>query len=79
MMNIRLILFMVLSVTMLSGCFTTFTGIGKSGDGEYYITTITEVSNGYQNGSYNVPGLKKCKSKTNGDLDCRFVSGSSSY
>ena len=50
---------------MVSGC-TSYAGIEKTDDGEFYIATNKQIFIVF-------PGVKKCKAAENGDLTCRKV------
>ena len=50
---------------MVSGC-TSYAGIERADDGDYYIATNKQIF-------IIFPGVKKCKADANGDLTCKKV------
>jgi len=82
MINIKLTVLAPALVFLLSGCFTSFTGITKVDKDEYYITTKAEGGNTsggveslffgtrYSSSVVFDTAVLRCKSQQNGDLEC---------
>lgn len=67
-MTIRSFLILIAGVVMLAGCSaTSYVGITKSGQGQYHIATVEGSGYAVTN------GVLACKSKQNGDLNCKKV------
>ena len=59
------IVLVILGLLIVTGC-TSYNGIVKAEDGDYYIITNKRFFGVH-------PGIKKCKAEDNGDLTCRWV------
>ena len=59
------IVLVILGLLIVTGC-TSYNGIQKTEDGDYYI-----ITNKHFFGVH--PGIKKCKAEDNGDLTCRWL------